>query len=208
MTKALITIGERIKANRKTAKLSQTELANRLNKTRRTIQKYESGEIEPSIAMINSIAKELRVSPEELIGYQRPSIELNTISDVLTFLYQLNKKAGIRFEIDIKRPPHYDEWSCSLRFDGLNKEAEFNEDLCLLLEDFAYERQLVETYCSDSDYFDAWLEKKLSYYSRAKLFDKEVEVLSKEERFKRRNELAQKIFEQKQKKCDDNGNLQ
>ena len=46
-------IGERIKAARKAAHLSQTELAQRLDKTMRTVQKYESGEIEPSIAMIN-----------------------------------------------------------------------------------------------------------------------------------------------------------
>ena len=43
-------IGERIKAARKAAHLSQTELAQRLNKTMRTVQKYESGEIEPSIS--------------------------------------------------------------------------------------------------------------------------------------------------------------
>ena len=42
-------IGERIKAARKAAHLSQTELAQRLDKTMRTVQKYESGEIEPSI---------------------------------------------------------------------------------------------------------------------------------------------------------------
>ena len=164
MNKNPAEIGERIKAARKAAGLSQTELANRLSKTLRTVQKYESGEIEPSIAIINAMAEELKVSPADLIGYQRPSIELNTISDVLTVLYQLNKKAGLRFEIDVKRPPHYDEWTCSLRFDGNNKDAEFNADLCLLLEDFAHERQMVETYWSDPESFDAWLERKLAYY--------------------------------------------
>ena len=103
MNKNPAEIGERIKAARKAAGLSQTELANRLSKTLRTVQKYESGEIEPSIAIINAMAKELKVSPADLIGYQRPSIELNTISDVLTVLYQLNKKAGLRFEIDKHR---------------------------------------------------------------------------------------------------------
>ena len=92
MNKNPAELGERIKAARKAAGLSQTELANRLSKTLRTVQKYESGEIEPSIAIINAMAKELKVSPADLIGYQRPSIELNTISDVLTVLYQLNKK--------------------------------------------------------------------------------------------------------------------
>ena len=198
-------IGERIKAARKAAGLSQTELANRLNKTLRTVQKYESGEIEPSIAMINAMAKELNISPADLIGYQRPSIELNTISDVLTVLYQLNKKAGLRFEIDVKRPPHYDEWTCSLRFDGHSKDAEFNADLCLILEDFAHQRQMVETYWSDPDSFDAWLERKLAYYSSANLVDREVEVLSNMERIQRRNELDRLMLEQKKKAAEDNG---
>ena len=198
-------IGERIKTARKAAGLSQTELANRLGKTLRTVQKYESGEIEPSIAIINAMAKELKVSPADLIGYQRPSIELNTISDVLTVLYQLNKKAGLRFEIDVKRPPHYDEWTCSLRFDGHNKDAEFNADLCLILEDFAHERQMVETYWSDPESFVAWLERKLAYYSGANLVDREVEVLSNMERIQRRNELDRQMLEQKKKAAEDNG---
>ena len=198
-------IGERIKTARKAAGLSQTELANRLGKTLRTVQKYESGEIEPSIAIINAMAKELKVSPADLIGYQRPSIELNTVSDVLTVLYQLNKKAGLRFEIDVKRPPHYDEWTCSLRFDGHNKDAEFNADLCLILEDFAHERQMVETYWSDPESFDAWLERKLAYYSGANLVDREVEVLSNMERIQRRNELDRQMLEQKKKATEDNG---
>ena len=205
MNKNPAELGERIKAARKAAGLSQTELANRLSKTLRTVQKYESGEIEPSIAIINAMAKELKVSPADLIGYQRPSIELNTISDVLTVLYQLNKKAGLRFEIDVKRPPHYDEWTCSLRFDGHNKDAEFNADLCLILEDFAHERQMVETYWSDPDSFDAWLERKLAYYSSANLVDREVEVLSNMERIQRRNELDRLMLEQKKKAAEDNG---
>ena len=48
-------LGMRIRAARKAAHLSQTELAEILGKTMRTIQKYESGEIEPSIAIINEI---------------------------------------------------------------------------------------------------------------------------------------------------------
>ena len=108
-------IGERIKVARKAAGLSQTELAKRLDKTMRTVQKYESGEIEPSIAMVNAIAKVLDVSPADLIGYQKPEIQLDSLSDVIAVLYQLNKKAGLRFEIDVKRPPEHDEWSCSLK---------------------------------------------------------------------------------------------
>lgn len=185
-------IGERIKAARKAVGFSQTELANRLGKTLRTIQKYESGEIEPSIAMINTIAKELNVSPADLIGYQRPNIELNSVADILAVLYQLNKKVGLRFEVDVKKPPQHEEWSCSLRFDGSNKDAEINADLCLLLEDFAHQRDMVESYCSDPGSFDAWLDRNLAYYAEARLMDREEEVLTDMERIRRRNELEQK----------------
>ena len=44
-------IGLRIRTARKEKGINQTELANLLGKSLRTIQKYESGEIEVSIAM-------------------------------------------------------------------------------------------------------------------------------------------------------------
>ena len=203
-----VEIGERIKAARKAAGLSQTELAKRLEKTLRTVQKYESGEIEPSIAMINAIAKVINVSPADLIGYQRPSIELNSLSDVLTVLYQLNKKVGLRFEIDVKRPPHHDEWSCSLKFDGHNRDAKYNADLCLILEDFAHQRHRLESYWSDPDTFDSWLEKKLAYYAGEYLLDKEEEVLTPMERTMRRNELDRKMLEEMKKAAEENGSLE
>ncbi len=64
-------IGNRIRTARKQKGLSQTELANLLGKSMRTIQKYESGEIEPSIAIINEIAKRLDVESAYLMGYGR-----------------------------------------------------------------------------------------------------------------------------------------
>ena len=165
-------IGERIKAARKAAHLSQTELAQRLDKTMRTVQKYESGEIEPSIAMINAIAKILDISPADLIGYQKPEIQLDSLSDVIAVLYQLNKKAGIRFEIDVQRPPRSEEWSCSLKFKGNDRSAEMNDSLCLILEEFRDEREKLETYWTDQESFDRWIEKELAYYADAKLQDK------------------------------------
>ena len=54
--------------------------------------------------------------PAELIGYQKQELRLDTLSDVLFVLNELNKKAGLRFDIDVRRPPHYDEWTCAVRF--------------------------------------------------------------------------------------------
>lgn len=184
-------IGLRIKKARKAAKMSQTVLGTYLNKTLRTIQKYESGEIEPSIATINEIAKVLNVSSADLIGYEKRETQLNTLADVLSFLHSLNKKDGLRFDVEVNRPPKTKEWTCSLRFDGNDASAEHNADLCLFLERFAEERERLETYWIDQDYFDHWFDKELAYYAAVELPDKETVVLSEEERLNRRNELEQ-----------------
>ena len=191
-------LGTRIKRARKAAHLSQTELASRLDKTMRTIQKYESGEIEPSIAMVNAIAAALGISPADLIGYQKPDLQLDSLSDVLSVLVQLNKKAGVRFEIDVKRPPEQEEWSCSLTFHGKDPRAALNDPLCLLLEDFRDERQQLESYWIDQESFDRWTEKQLAYFAGCKLEDRDVEVLSDLERLQRRNELDRKMLEHMQ----------
>lgn len=61
-------IGLRIRTARKEKGINQTELANLLGKSLRTIQKYESGEIEVSIAMLNEIAKFQTANPHILQG--------------------------------------------------------------------------------------------------------------------------------------------
>jgi len=195
-----VEIGMRIRAARKAAHLTQTELAKQLDKTMRTIQKYESGEIQPSIAMINAIAKVLGVSPADLIGYKKADIQLDSLSDVITVLYQLNKKANLRFEIDVQRPPQSAEWTCSLRFNGNNQSAELNSSLCLILEDFRNEREKLETFWIDQESFDLWIEKKLAYYADATLVDREVEVLTPIERIRQRNELDRQTLEREEMK--------
>lgn len=198
-------IGKRIKAARKAANLSQTELANRLDKTMRTVQKYESGEIEPSIAMINFIAKVLNVSPADLIGYRKPEIQLDSLSDVIAVLYQLNKKAGLRFDIDVNRPPQSKDWTCSLKFDGNNHSADMNSSLCQILESFRDEREKLETYWTDQAAFDLWIEKELAYYANVKLADREVEKLTTMERIQRRNAFDRQMLEEMKKATEESG---
>lgn len=76
-----IGVGERIKLMRKSANLTQTDLANKINKKLRTVQKYESGEIAPTIGTIQEIAGVLNVSPETLIGFQSNQHEWHYIQD-------------------------------------------------------------------------------------------------------------------------------
>lgn len=61
-------IGLRIRALRIERGLTQTEFAKSLGKALRTVQKYESGEIELTIATINEIAQKFGVSAAYLLG--------------------------------------------------------------------------------------------------------------------------------------------
>ncbi|WP_346913912.1 helix-turn-helix transcriptional regulator [Clostridium sp.] len=54
-------IGDIIKTERKKKNLTQKELAEKINKSERMIQKYENGEVTPSIEVLNNIGAALGV---------------------------------------------------------------------------------------------------------------------------------------------------
>ena len=119
-------IGLRIRTARKEKGINQTELANLLGKSLRTIQKYESGEIEVSIAMLNEIAKVLDCESTYLIGYDAERKPLENLSDIMNFLFQLDKIKELGFNIEVKRPPHYDGWKCAITFNGKDVSTGLN----------------------------------------------------------------------------------
>lgn len=105
-------IGNNIKTYRKKKKITQKEMALHIDKSERTVQKYESGELEPNIETLNKIARALNVSILELIGNtlqtKQKSIEEivkreipdisqqdmeHIINEVMNFIqYELSKK--------------------------------------------------------------------------------------------------------------------
>ena len=100
-------IGFRIRAARKAKRLNQTEFAERLNKSLRTVQKYESGEIEVSVAVIKEISKILGCSPSYLLGLDEENNLLAKLSDVVRFVFELDRTNELKFNIDIKKPPFH-----------------------------------------------------------------------------------------------------
>lgn len=65
-----MTVGERIKQRRKELRLSADELAEKLNKNRATIYRYENSEIERIPAeVLKPLSEILQVSPEYLMGW-------------------------------------------------------------------------------------------------------------------------------------------
>ena len=84
-------IGLRIRTARKQKGMNQTQLAAALGKSLRTIQKYESGEIEVSLAMINELAGVLDTTSTYLTGYDTQEKPLTNMADVMQFLFQLDQ---------------------------------------------------------------------------------------------------------------------
>ena len=64
-------IGKAIQKQRRAQKITQKEFAQRLGKSERTIQKYESGEILLKINVLKQIANELNVPWQELLYSKR-----------------------------------------------------------------------------------------------------------------------------------------
>ena len=186
-------IGQRIKMLRKKKGLSQTELAQMLGKSLRTVQKYETGEIEVSISVINQIAEILETSSTYLFGYESGTTQIKSLSDVMDFLFKLENVAGIDFHIDVKKPPRSKEWSCSISFDG-KSAAEFNADMCPFLEQWQQEREDVQSFASTLEAYKKWKDTTLAYYAANTVETVEPQELDPDERIRKRNEFLENAY--------------
>lgn len=186
-------IGTRIKNLRKNKGYTQQELADIIGKSLRTLQKYETGEIEISIAVVNQLAKELDTTPTFILGYDTEIEPIRTLADVMNYLFHIEQVEGLEFSIDVKRPPRNSEWTCALTFKGKNVNAELNQDMCLFLEDWESQRDSLRTYDSTQSDYREWKERTLAYYSSTEVKQKETEDLSEEERRQKRIEYLNSI---------------
>ena len=190
-------VGQRIKMLRKRKGMNQSELAAALDKSLRTIQKYETGEIEVSIAIVNQLAELLDSTPTYILGYESNHEPIRGLADVLDFLFKLENIKELGFRIDVRRPPHYDQWECSITFDGKGKELH-NSDLCLVLEQWENEREDVRTYAHSQKRYRKWKDQTLAYYSGNQMTYEEPEELDPEVRMQKRKEYLQHIFDEQE----------
>lgn len=75
------TLGEKIKILRKVNNLTQKELALKIGITASTITKYENGQLEPNIEVLNKIATTFNISVSTLIEHNNSKKELSFITD-------------------------------------------------------------------------------------------------------------------------------
>ncbi len=186
-------IGQRIKQLRKRKGLNQTELAQMLKKSLRTVQKYETGEIEVSIAIVNQIADLLDTTSTYILGYESSNTQIRTLADVMDFLFKLETVEGVDFKIDVQKPPRSKQWECSISFDG-KSTADFNADMCLFLEQWEEERKELRAYNSTQAAYKKWKEQTLAYYAANAVTCVESEELDRNERIAKRNEYLEREY--------------
>ena len=187
-------IGQRIKLLRKRKGLNQSELADILGKSLRTLQKYETGEIEISIAVVNQLAEILGTTPTYLLAYEADTRPIRNLADVMGFLFKLEQVSGVEFGIDVKKPPRSKEWTCSITFNG-KANTDYNTDICLFLDDWENQRKDVRAYQLSQENYRKWQDQTLAYYSAAAVKCVEPEEISEEERIERRNAYLNNLYD-------------
>lgn len=81
--------GDKLRAARKAAKLTQEELAEKIGVKRSVISKYENGIIDPSISQVQSIADALGTNILKLFDFSELSPSLETAVPLLDTLFNI-----------------------------------------------------------------------------------------------------------------------
>ena len=112
----------------------------------------------------------------------------------MSFLFELNKVSSLKFAVDVKKPPRSNEWTCSIRFNGKEMDADHNADMCLFLEQWEEMREDMRSYNCSPAALHSWQEQTLAYYAGASVECVEPEELDEDERLARRRAYLEKEF--------------
>ena len=173
-------IGKAIKKRRRELKITQKEFAKRLDKSERTIQKYESGEIIIKTGIIKQIADELDIPWQELLEAKTelkdtmednsPDYSFHTLSDVIKALFTMTKIKDITFQLACSKPPESPDWTSSLMVDGKGNGS-YNADFCLFIENWMNKLAALQNRTISEELFEAWQNETLEYYSESYFSD-------------------------------------
>lgn len=162
-------IGKRIRLARKMRHISQTKLAEMLDRSLRTIQKYECGDIDVSISALVSICAALDVPLSYIIGLGTRKAVLTSLADVMDFLFLLDTAKELDFNVEVEKPPKSQSWKCSMSFDGTGTGAELNPSFCLLLEQWKEQRSKLASGQLSAEDYAAWKDQTITYSSSHEL---------------------------------------
>ena len=160
-------IGKAIQKQRRAQKITQKEFAQRLGKSERTIQKYESGEILLKIDVLKQIANELNVPWQELLfakdtntpkdntTAEYPAYEFHTMSDVINALFAITELTDFSFELTNTKPPENPEWTAGIKVNGKGN-GKYDADFCLFMENWKAKKNMLQTGKISKEKFDSW----------------------------------------------------
>ncbi len=169
-------IGNAIKKRRRQLKITQKEFAERLGKSERTIQKYESGEITMKIDLIKLVADELDIPWQELLEAKTdeigivssenefPICRFHTLSDVINALFTITEIKDIAFQLTCAKPPESPDWTSALMVDGKGNGI-YNADFCLFMENWMNKLAALQSGSINQEQFETWKRETLEYYS-------------------------------------------
>lgn len=169
-------IGSAIKKRRRQLKITQKEFAERLGKSERTIQKYESGEITMKIDLIKLVADELDIPWQELLEAKTdeigivssenefPACRFHTLSDVINVLFAITEIKDIAFQLTCAKPPESPDWTSALMVDGKGSGT-YNADFCLFMENWMNKLAALQSGSINQEQFETWKRETLEYYS-------------------------------------------
>ena len=169
-------IGNAIKKRRRQLKITQKEFAERLGKSERTIQKYESGEITMKIDLIKLVADELEIPWQELLEAKTdeigivssenefPACRFHTLSDVINALFTITEIKDIAFQLTCAKPPESPDWTSALMVDGKGNGI-YNADFCLFMENWMNKLAALQSGSINQEQFETWKRETLEYYS-------------------------------------------
>lgn len=169
-------IGNAIKKRRRQLKITQKEFAERLGKSERTIQKYESGEITMKIDLIKLVADELEIPWQELLEAKTdeigivssenefPACRFHTLSEVINALFTITEIKDIAFQLTCAKPPESTDWTSALMVDGKGSGT-YNADFCLFMENWMNKLAALQSGSINQEQFETWKRETLEYYS-------------------------------------------
>lgn len=180
-----------IKVLRKSLGMNQKEFAAKLGIRQSTLSSYENEAISPSTDMLITIAKEFNVSVDWLCGLTESKTTISTLSDIIGFLFEMEKIPELHFDINIDKNDDHTIIT-GITFDSRDEKHKMNIDLCMFLSNYAEHRESFKSYFVGKDMYELWQKNQIEYYDKLPLTRREFDDLDPATRTQLRNELLRK----------------
>lgn len=184
-----------IKVLRKSLGMNQKEFAAKLGIRQSTLSSYENEAISPSTDMLITIAKEFNVSVDWLCGLTESKTTISTLSDIIEFLFEMEKIPELHFDIHIDKNDDH-TLITGITFDSQDEEHKMNVDMCMFLSNYAEHRESFKSYFVGKDMYELWQKNQIEYYDKLPLTRNEFDDLDSATRTQLRNELLRKKLDE------------